>query len=265
MQLADLGDRLTQAEICELDAQRKNVELGAQISQKAAELEANSKSVALLKTQLDDLQATSLAAKEKAKAAEEGLRAELTDTQTQIEALSDSSGFADKSMEDLRSRLQDAAVIAERNEAERDELNTRLKDLGGQHDTELQRQRSAHEHLRQQHQKDILAVENLKAQLDAELAAIRVELMTSDSRVTELQSASDGQSSELRQLERKLQDEAELNRANLDTIQMLQLKLRKANQSLNESESGFVDLKARLATSESDKNALAKRLSDIEN
>ena len=69
----------------------------------------------------------------------------------------------------------------------------------------------------------------------------------------------------MRQLERKLQDEAELDRSNLETIQMLQVKLRNANQSLSESESGFVELKARLATSESDKNALAQRLSDLEN
>ena len=61
MQIAELGDRLAQSEISVLDAQRKNVELGAQNSQKTSELEANSKSVALLQTQLDALQESSSA------------------------------------------------------------------------------------------------------------------------------------------------------------------------------------------------------------
>ena len=59
--------------------------------------------------------------------------------------------------------------------AERDELQSKLDELGKSHDAELQRQRTAHEQIRQQHQKDLLAVENLKSEIEAELA-IRVEL-----------------------------------------------------------------------------------------
>lgn len=264
MQIADLGERLIQSEIAELDAQRKNVELGAQISQKAAELEANSKSVALLKIQLDDLEATSKSKLDQGAVVEKDLRAQLSELESKVTVLNESTGSVDKSMQQLNARLQEAMQAQESVETERDQLSSRLDTLAEQHDTELQRQRSAHEHLRQQHQKDLLAAENIKAQVQAELAAIRVELATSSSRVNELEQTSAEQAAKTLELERKLQDESELNRANLDTIQMLQMKLRNANQSLNESESGFVELKARLATSESDKNALAKRLLDLE-
>ena len=110
-----------------------------------------------------------------------------------------------------------------------------------------------------------MAIENRSSELEAELNELRQTLAVQAEQSRELQSLQESQASRINIVEKKLQDESELNRANLQTIQMLQSKLRQANQSLSESESGFVELKARLTASENDKDALTRRLMDLEN
>ena len=165
LQIAELGDRLAQSEIAVLDAQRKNVELGAVNSQKAAELEANSKSVALLQTQVDALQESATADEEKARGLVAELESQIQSLKGDIAELTDSTGITGEELNTLRSQLD--VVAGERDAAlgERDGLQGRLDELGQSHDAELQRQRTAHEQMRQQHQKDFLSLENLKSEI----------------------------------------------------------------------------------------------------
>ena len=105
LQLAELGERLTQTEIAEIDAQRKNVEMVARLSEKNAELEANSKTVSLLQTQLQALEETHQDAAALAKKNEESLASRLSKTEAELNQLSDSSGVTREELERMETAL----------------------------------------------------------------------------------------------------------------------------------------------------------------
>ena len=265
VQNAELQERLTQVEIREIEIQRNTVHTAAALKQRDAELEANSKTVLLLQTQLAALEAASKETTESATQASGELR-------YQLETLQQAQSSHDLSMADLKAELKAALMDGETaqgrlSEVENhaDVLQQRNTALAKEHSEELLRQRTTFEQAKAVYSKDTHAAEHARRELGRELEEAR-------SRLVEQVTKSDGLEAELQdeqmanlKLGSKMKQEQELNHSNLETIQMLQSKLREANQSLTESQSGFVELKARLDSSESDKSALVRRLADLEN
>lgn len=265
LQNAELQERLTQVEIHEIELHRSAVQTTAELKQRSAQLEANSKTVLLLKVQIEALETSSKEEAVRAQEASEKLRAEL-------QALSELNCSQDSRFRESQEKLE--ATLAGQTKAEDQlvkeqarskALDERLSTVTREHRDEMVRQRATYEQVKAVYGRDTQAAEQAHREFDREIGEARTLLADQTTKVDDLERQLHGEQMANLKLGAKVKNEQELNSSSLGTIQMLQGKLREANQSLTDSQSGFVEMKARLDSSESDKDALVRRLSDLEN
>lgn len=265
LQNADLQDRITQSEIREIELHRDHVQSATELKQRSAQLEANSKTVALLQTQVEVLETAAKENSDETSETTERLRSELT-------LLQDNHAAQGSKLQDVQAEL--ASAVTGRNEAEAslaqkqarmDGLDERLASMGQEHHEEMLRQRATYEQAKVAYSKDTQSADHARREIERELEEARTILSEQVSKSDDLENQLRDEQMANIKLGSKMKQERELNSSSLETIQMLQAKLREANQSLTKSQSGFVEMKARLDTSESDKDALVRRLSELEN
>ena len=148
---------------------------GRELSEKNAELEANSKTVFCFKLN-SRLEETHQNAAALAKKNEESLASRLSKTEAELNQLSTSSGVTREELERMETALAKASSSKDAAEEKSAELQNKVHQLTRNHDADLQRQKAAHDQIRQQHQKELMAIENRSSELEAELNELRQTL-----------------------------------------------------------------------------------------